>query len=171
MTHDIAQDGTHRNYLLLKTVFDRYRDYFYYWLDFKNLDMNNATKSGKILSEYIESYKLERRVFVESTKAKALNKLKSTAPQINTIYWLRGHLENRFTLFQRKYETIISDADTVSIPLKYANNIFVENFSHLNMAVFTVNDANLIEHFFKKSVRIVLTDLDMRTKFPLAYRH
>lgn len=171
VAHDIPRNGTYENYSTLKTVFERYGNRFYYWLDFKNLGINNATKSGSILSEYIKLYALEGHVFVESTNAKALNKLKSTTHQINTIYWLHGHLGNRFTLFQRKYETIISGADTVSIPVRYVNDAFFNNFSHFNIAVFTVNDAILIEYLFKKGVRIVLTDLDMRTKFPLAYRH
>ena len=169
--HDLPQDGTCENCLTLTTVFDRYRDHFYYWLDFKNLDLNNATKSGRILSEYIKLYTLEGHVFVESMNAKALKKLKLTVPQINTIYWIRGNLKNRFTLFRMKYGTVISRTDTVSMPVHHVSDIYFNNFSHLNMAVFTVNNAKRIEHFFKKGVRIVLTDVDMKTKFPSTFRH
>jgi glycerophosphoryl diester phosphodiesterase len=170
VAHDLPAKITDRgDNLFLNKVLDRYGARFYYWLDFKNLDARNAEKSGKLLSEYIAVYGLEGHVFVESTNPGALRKLKSAAPRVNTIYWLRGHFEKRFAVFKAKFNTVISGADTVSLPGKYADRIFFKNFSHLNMAVFTVNDAGQIEYLFAKGARIILTDLDMRTGYPDAY--
>ncbi|MEW6002631.1 MAG: glycerophosphodiester phosphodiesterase [Nitrospirota bacterium] len=170
VAHDIPQKRrNNESYLLLETVFKRYRNQFYYWLDFKNLDLDKAEKSGKLLSQYIRSYALEGHVFVESTIAEALRKLKSTEPKIDTIFWLPKNLRNRFTLFQAKYYTVLSGADMISVPAKRADDIFFENFSHLNLAIFTVNDPARAEYFFKKGVRIILTDRDMRSEFPSAY--
>jgi len=59
VAHDIyPKEADNKHYLLLETVFKRYRDHFYYWLDFKNLDIHNATKSGTILSNYVNLYAL-----------------------------------------------------------------------------------------------------------------
>lgn len=47
--------------------------------------------------------------------------------------------------------------------------IHFKKFSHLNMAVFTVNDAGLAGSLFTKSARIILTDNDMRSGHRDAY--
>jgi glycerophosphoryl diester phosphodiesterase len=170
VTHDAPLQGAGSNPgLFLNTVFNRYQNAFYYWLDFKNLDTKNAEESGKLLSGYIHAYGLQNRVFVESKHARALSRLKSAAP-INTIYWLHGNLRKRSSLFKSKFYTVLAGADAVSLPVKYADEHFINNFSHLNMAVFTVNDAATIERLFANGVRIILTDVDMRSKFPDAYR-
>jgi glycerophosphoryl diester phosphodiesterase len=171
VAHDLpAKESGKGDHLFLNKVLDRYRDRFYYWLDFKNLDRKNAEKSGELLSAYIAAYGLEGHVFVESTRPWALRALKSVAPRVNTIYWLRGHFERRFAALKAKYNTVISGADTVSLPVKYAGDIFFDNFSHLNIAVFTVNDAGKTGELFAKGARIILTDTDMRSGYPDAYR-
>jgi len=171
VAHDLpAKETGKEDGLFLNTVLDRYGDRFYYWLDFKNLDRQNAEKSGKLLAEYSAFYRLEGHVFVESTRPWALRALRSAAPGVNTIYWLRGHFEKRFAVVKAKYNTVISGADTVSLPVQYANDIFINNFSHLNMAVFTVNDAGKTGELFAKGARIILTDTDMRSVYPDAYR-
>lgn len=172
VTHDLpVKTNDSGNALFLNTVFERYKDAFYYWLDFKNLDGKNARDSGKLLSEYMAANGLEGRLFIESRKAGALRELKAAAPGINTIYWLNGKNFRRVCgLFKEKCYTVLSGADTVSLPVEYADDIFFENFSHLNTAVFTVNNAAQIEHLFARGARIVLPDLDMKVKFPEAYR-
>jgi glycerophosphoryl diester phosphodiesterase len=171
VAHDIpAKEIYNAASLLLDSVFSRYGKQFHYWLDFKNLDLNNAEKSGKLLSKYINLYGLEGRIFVESREARALGKLKSVAPEVNTIYWMHGSLRNSFELFRAKYDTLVSRADTVSLPAHYVSDVVFSNFSHLNIAVFTVNDAAVIAGLFQRGVRIILTDSDMKQKYPSAYR-
>jgi glycerophosphoryl diester phosphodiesterase len=171
VAHDLPAKETGKgDGLFLNTVLERYGDRFYYWLDFKNLDRQNAEKSGELLSAYIAAYGLEGHVFVESTRPWALRSLRSAAPGVNTIYWLRGHFDRNFAVLKAKYNTVISGADTVSLPLNAAGDIFFHNFSHLNMAVFTVNDAGKTGELFAKGARIILTDTDMRSAYPDAYR-
>lgn len=172
VAHDISPKMSDNNSVLsLDTVFKRYTDQFYYWLDFKNLDTDNAAESGKILSDLVRTYHLQGHVFIESQRARALRKLKSVGPEIHTIYWLHRNLENKTALFKAKYNTIISGADSVSLPAEHVSESFIENFSHLNMAVFTVNDAETIEQLFQRGVRVVLSDSDMRERFPQVYKY
>jgi glycerophosphoryl diester phosphodiesterase len=171
VAHDIQKNNSiTQNYLFLETVFSRYKYDFYYWLDFKNLSDSNAQISAELLLKHIDLYKLTGHVFVESTKLSALRRLKEIAPDIYTIYWLPGNLHIKPVLFFTKYQLLHSDIDIVSIPEKYVSDILFDNFSHLNLAIYTVNNPERVDYYFRKGTRIILSDVNMRPIFPEAYR-
>ena len=58
----------------------------YFWLDFKNLDLENAKMAIRLLNQFDQVYKIKNRVLIESTKPDALKIIRKAG--YNTVFYL-----------------------------------------------------------------------------------
>ncbi len=82
-----------------------------YWIDFKNLSVDNATVAFDVLDSIVKKYNLENKFFVESKDVKALKIAKER--DYHVLLWV----ENLHYWRKRTYR------DTVSVMRKIRNQI------------------------------------------------
>jgi len=144
----------------LDEVFSRCKRSGYYWLDFKNLAWGNYHEARSRLLELLQLHNLTDRVYVESRNGLLLRTFASHG--IKTIYWI-GYDDlwpGPLKALRSKGVIAISQFNAVSSPFaRVEKPSYMEEFSHLPLFAFTINDPARLERFRRLGpVAVVLSD-------------
>ncbi|MFZ4400728.1 MAG: hypothetical protein ACOYO1_11890 [Bacteroidales bacterium] len=144
---------------------------YYYWIDFKNLSMNNVFAAIEKMNKLIDKFNLQKRIIVESDKADVLAFFISD--NIFTSYWISDVSENLIDYFAEKnlidqLESILSRYQFNAVSAHYNMLPFMEKYlkkynCHIwTNGLITESDKPKISNFSTKSnVKIILVDYDV----------
>lgn len=135
----------------------------YYWLDFKNLSVENSEAAGKRLRMLLDRHDARGRVFIESKKSRALRSIARHG--IKTIYWISNDSAGSGMLAPRHFvymaNIVISDFSAISAPKGAVSESFLRVYGRFPIFTFTVNEPAAIDAMLADGrIRVVLTDLD-----------
>lgn len=165
VTHDPPQPST--TYPELEDYFKRFRDSTFYWIDLKNITTDNATAIAETMSQLSKKYKLEDKLFIESSNAALLYKL--SEKKIKTLYWLQFNRSNTFIqkakLLLIKYLLVKYDFSGVSTSAFFFDDEFKKAFPKLPVFIFHPKDSTEINLLRRDpNVNVILTDSYFRNQ-------
>ncbi len=121
---DVRHDGTPTG-LTLKTYFSSIKNpyFYYYWLDFKNLNTNNAADSYQLLSDLLIEFNIMDNVIIESFDTQALGYYSER--NIHTSFWVyvenpysssNNKVASKVTHYMNKYKYSALSANYIAYP-------------------------------------------------------
>lgn len=146
--------------------------HFHYWIDLKNLDVDNAVDCGKILVATLDKYKIRQNVIVEGQNPKALGILSNYG--INTSYWI-PHYNFEFLKGIHKTYAYVKTTFLISLDIRRynidaisAHHEMVPNilsfFPKMNVHIWTngllyEKDSSLLRNYINtKQIKVILVD-------------
>lgn len=164
VTHDPPKPDS--SYLALDQIISRFRDTIFYWIDLKNLNVENAAEIASQLQSFSQKFSLKEKLFIESVEAKPLNRIQSAG--VKTIYWLQYNRLNPVKKYLKKIylkKILYSyQFDGVSTASMFYDADFKESFSPIPAFIFHPEDRERIQTLTKDSnVNVILTDWEYQT--------
>jgi Glycerophosphoryl diester phosphodiesterase family len=133
----------------------------YLWLDFKNLDRQNAAAAAAHIDSLIVRHHFAHRFVVESVKSIPLRILWWHAPDVIPAYWInrpshgwKGPLHDA----QIAAAVGLLGLPALSVPQEMLTEHLRTYFGHLSLFTWTCNTRDEIEHARRLGARVVLTD-------------
>jgi glycerophosphoryl diester phosphodiesterase len=143
--------------------FLRYKNHFYYWLDFKNLNQKNAILALKIADEEIrrKKIKLEKVFFApfitdEKKSTQIYKKIREVFGDKVNVVAVCENLENpkNYYDFLKK-----NNIKFLSIYHKIIDEKFIKIFSDIELFAWTINDSKRISELTKLGVKNFASDV------------
>ena len=163
LSHDGPTDLDDPNPAILSDILQLLPPDRYFWLDFKNLSVENSEAAGARLRLLLDRHDAWRRVFIESKKGRALRSLARRG--FKTIYWITNDSAGGGMLAPRHIRymanIVISDYSAISAPKGAVSESFLRVYGRFPIFTFTVNEPAAIDAMLADGrIRVVLTDLD-----------
>jgi hypothetical protein len=148
--------------LPLELLLARFKDSVSYWIDFKNLSLQNQKNAEQALLQLSNRYQPKGKLFVESGNEWALRKFDSD--QINTLYWIqynRTFIARWLKLLYVKTIIVCSSFNGYTSGYSLYNEDFKKQFSGLPLYLFDAR-AEEIENEQKvpSTIKVFLVDAD-----------
>lgn len=149
--------------LVLDSIFSKFGNSNYYWLDYKNLKELNEDEtllSIKRLNEILETNEIDKnRILIESTD---LNNLKYfTARTFYTSWWINPSESNSTSFIRNyRYKWYYLTGKFSSLSMSYNYYARIEKTVHsIPINLWTINDKNTYKKIINADeVKIILTD-------------
>lgn len=147
----------------------------HYWLDIKNLDLENAYFVGTKVYELADKYDIVNNIIIESTFKEALKIIKKT--NLHVLYWVENitwiedkdtnRWKNRLTQAIKELEPFALSCSFTMYPLlsdSFPNNNI--HYWHNTPSNYTSEDVELTKKICRTpNVKVVLVDYD----YPINY--
>ncbi|HLB09489.1 MAG TPA: glycerophosphodiester phosphodiesterase [Gemmatimonadaceae bacterium] len=136
----------------------------YLWLDFKNLDLANASAAAAHLDSLIARHHFTHRFVVESVSSVPLRLLWWHAPDVIPAYWIKrpALLLRRGPLYDARIAAAVGlmGLPALSVPQEMLTKHLTSLFGRLAIFTWTCNSLAEIESARALGARVVLTDGD-----------
>jgi hypothetical protein len=134
------------------------------WLDFKNLDIANASAAAAHLDSLIAHHHFAHRFVVESVSSVPLRILWWHAPDVIPAYWIKrpALLLRRGPLYDARIAAAVGllGLPALSVPQEMLTHHLTSLFGRLALFTWTCNSLDEIERARSLGARVVLTDGD-----------
>jgi glycerophosphoryl diester phosphodiesterase len=162
VSHDAPYQKHKGKLLFLENLFQAFGNTGYYWVDLKNLSLENREEVSLRMRILLDKFELDEHVFIESWRGDPLSELSNQGFQ--TLYWINlnheeGTLDHLGELHRRRGMLIKSNFTALSGDyrtfLRYPPDV-LDNYP---LFVFTINDPAILERFrTNPRVKVILTD-------------
>jgi glycerophosphoryl diester phosphodiesterase len=163
VVHDLPQDYRNKSLTTLFSLLEHVKSTnISLWLDFKNINATNAEEAAKHIKKLLSDLKIDQaRIVIEIQDPGVIAVLREVLSNITISYWVHWPVKTERSflgMMKLKYEIGYYGVSTVSLDYKNIDDEFIENFSHLRMLTWTVNDEKTLKHLLNAGADIILTD-------------
>lgn len=158
VTHDAPLPGV--VYPTLDEITGRFKDSVQYWIDFKNLDRSNQKKAADNLYELSEKYRLQNKLFIESSNGFSLSRFHSAS--VKKLYWVqygRSFPVRPLKLLYLKSLIVFGGFDGYTCAYGLYDDDFKKQFGGLPLYLFHTPSSEMKNEKFS-GIKVQLADAD-----------